>query len=638
MIEWIISDDEIQELEKILLPQNCHFADDAKAVIRCWESKDVVACPGSGKTTVLLAKLKLLADKMPLNNGTGVCVLSHTNVAVDEIRKRLIDCADKLMAYPNYVGTIQSFIDRFVTMPYIRKKYGRTVQPVDESMYAERLWHKINGENYPQLKCFIKHQYKSNTSLYGSEISFVMLLYADKDGNLRLKEKEKVLAKKDSSSAIQFSQAQDKVLVEDGIIRYKDAYGYAKEAIEDLSEDYTKLFCKRFKYVFIDEYQDCDVQQREVLNRMFAQSRCCIMRIGDPDQAIYNSKTADTVDWIPNENSLSIESTCRYSQEIANILVPLRKSGSAITSVLGDIGYKPVLIVYDDKSINKVIEQFVVQLDKRDILDPNGIYNAIGFVGKEAPTELRIGNYWRDFVNVTNAQNDFRYWALIDRICVALQNGKLYRVEMLLRKVLCKVFHFIGVKDKESGKELMLNRLQECLKQDYNDIYAHHVMKLGELSAPNKEIIDEIIRKMMDALFERHGVTSEQIFKILPDAFLEQRNLSTTKRNEKNLFIDITRGRRIKFCTIHSIKGQTHDATLYLETNYKNGSDLSRIMNYYGSQRKALSSLYDYSRKLAYVGFSRPQKLLCVAIQNTTFAKCDVNFIQKWDVVDITNE
>lgn len=112
-----IDNKELEIVESILLAKGCHFANDAKNVIRCWESVDVAACPGSGKTTVLLAKLKLLADRMPFQNGSGVCVLSHTNVAVNEIKTKLSDYADILMSYPNYVGTIQSFIDQFVTKP-----------------------------------------------------------------------------------------------------------------------------------------------------------------------------------------------------------------------------------------------------------------------------------------------------------------------------------------------------------------------------------------------------------------------------------------------------------------------------------------------------------------------------------------
>ena len=92
-----IRDEEIESVERLLLPTGCVFPDDAKAVIRCWHSTDVAACPGSGKTTVVLAKLKLLADHMPLPNNAGICVLSHTNVAVDTIKAKMSDYAGKLM-------------------------------------------------------------------------------------------------------------------------------------------------------------------------------------------------------------------------------------------------------------------------------------------------------------------------------------------------------------------------------------------------------------------------------------------------------------------------------------------------------------------------------------------------------------
>ena len=64
-------------IEKLLLPNGCCFADDARNVINSWDSNDILACPGSGKTTVLIAKLKLIADTLPLKDGRGVCLLSH---------------------------------------------------------------------------------------------------------------------------------------------------------------------------------------------------------------------------------------------------------------------------------------------------------------------------------------------------------------------------------------------------------------------------------------------------------------------------------------------------------------------------------------------------------------------------------
>lgn len=97
----------------------------------------------------------------------------------------------------------------------------------------------------------------------------------------------------------------------------------------------------------------------------------------------------------------------------------------------------------------------------------------------------------------------------------------------------------------------------------------------------------------------------------------------------------IIRGRRIIFDTIHGVKGETHDATLYLETDRHGASDLNRILPYFGVGRCGSSSLYDSSRKLAYVGMSRPKKLLCVAMQAETYEKSKGVFAADWEVVDL---
>jgi DNA helicase-2/ATP-dependent DNA helicase PcrA len=49
---------------------------------------DFEACPGSGKTTLLVAKLAVLALRWRHRN-QGICVLSHTNAARNEIGVKL---------------------------------------------------------------------------------------------------------------------------------------------------------------------------------------------------------------------------------------------------------------------------------------------------------------------------------------------------------------------------------------------------------------------------------------------------------------------------------------------------------------------------------------------------------------------
>lgn len=250
--------------ETFLLSKGAHFPEDARNVIRCWNSVDVSACPGSGKTTVLLAKLKLLTDRMPFENGAGICVLSHTNVAVDAIRNRLSSYADKLLGYPNYIGTIQSFVDKFITMPYLRKVAGRNVQTVDNRTYAQHILGTIqnNVKRYKELNYVIESNFKRG-NIFQEKLDYVQALYLRNDGALCLNKQKKALAGADKSSTKQYHVLMEDLIKIEGIIRYKDAYLYAKDAIKALPEAYTDLFSSRFQYVFIDEYQDCnDVQSR----------------------------------------------------------------------------------------------------------------------------------------------------------------------------------------------------------------------------------------------------------------------------------------------------------------------------------------------------------------------------------------
>jgi DNA helicase-2/ATP-dependent DNA helicase PcrA len=103
---------------------------------------------------------------------------------------------------------------------------------------------------------------------------------------------------------------------------------------------------------------------------------------------------------------------------------------------------------------------------------------------------------------------------------------------------------------------------------------------------------------------------------------------------DKNVFIEPLRGRRIQFDTVHGVKGETHEATLYLETELNRGTDIGRVLCCYGVGQAGSSPLYDYSRKIVYVGMSRPRKLLCVAVQESTYRKSKDVFL-KWDKADL---
>ncbi|MCI8415213.1 MAG: UvrD-helicase domain-containing protein [Ruminiclostridium sp.] len=635
MDEWQISSTEIQAVENLLLPDNCHFADDALQVIRCWDSVDVSACPGSGKTTVLLAKLKLLADRMPLKNGAGICVLSHTNIAVNEIKSKLIGYANKLMSYPNYIGTIQSFVDQFVTMPYLRQTVGQSVQLLDDRTYAQHMLYRMNtsGKVYSTLAYLVKSNYDNLKKMYADQIELVAALHLRDDGALCIGSQAKPLAGAETPSVQQFNALKDDLLKNEGIIRYRDAFQYADNAIEEFSSQYTVLFSQRFQYVYVDEYQDCSEIQRKILHKLFDPTICAVTHIGDPDQAIYNSDKEKTIDWCPSEGFLPIVSTCRYNQEIANILSPLRMSKLAIKSVLGEGGLKPILIIYNMKTIGLVLPKFISILEKYDLHDADGIYKAIGAVKKENLSGIKISSYWSGFDGVKQ-HSEYKYWGIVDEICTQLRQGKLYRVESLICKLICRLFHYAGVNNAKTGKEHTPSSLRITLKERFNDIYTEHILGLTQLADYSRTPVSQAIHTMIDTLLITTLPPGQSIFDLVPLHFMEEPRELQKDRNDRNVFIDPIRGRHIQFDTVHGVKGETHDATLYLETEKSRGSDIGRILCYYGAGQPETSSLYDYSRKIAYVGMSRPRKLLCVAIQESTYIKSK-NAFQSWDKIDL---
>ena len=72
----------------------------------------------------------------------------------------------------------------------------------------------------------------------------------------------------------------------------------------------------------------------------------------------------------------------------------------------------------------------------------------------------------------------------------------------------------------------------------------------------------------------------------------------------------------IEVGTVHSVKGETHRATLYLETSYKKKVDSQRLLPFIkGEYPKELVGKPEHieNLKLAHVAMSRPTHLLAFA-------------------------
>lgn len=147
----LITDEDINYAEKLLLVDGQSFDEERRDFIKNMQTIDLQAVLGSGKTTALLAKLVILETKLPLEGGVGILVLSHTNAAIDEIKHRIQSYCPKLFAYPNFIGTIQSFVDTFLAIPYYSNIFKRKISRLDNEIYEEfalRRYSKLKNINY----------------------------------------------------------------------------------------------------------------------------------------------------------------------------------------------------------------------------------------------------------------------------------------------------------------------------------------------------------------------------------------------------------------------------------------------------------------------------------------------------------
>ena len=302
------NDNEIKIAHDILLSDAPDFNDEKITIIKCNESKDIKACPGSGKTTTLLAKLIILAKRMPLPNGKGICVLTHTNVAIDEIKSKLHFQAEVLFNYPNYFGTIQGFVDKFLTIPYYNSTEKKPISIIDDERASYIFNTAFRSKNFEDLKSIwaqikdripkhltgkekrTKIEEEQKKLLFNSFYNFENKKYYRVYG-------DKIALSSDTTSKIfKLLESTRGMCFKEGILKYEDAYSYALAYAKQckLLKD---AFCERFSYLFLDEMQDTNDIQFDLIEMLFDDTKTIIQKFGDPNQSIFEN---GKMKWSPN--------------------------------------------------------------------------------------------------------------------------------------------------------------------------------------------------------------------------------------------------------------------------------------------------------------------------------------------------
>ncbi len=664
-----ITNEDIAYSESILLNDGETFDDERIAFIKNLDTLDLQAVPGSGKTTVLLAKLLIVERYLPLTKNRGVLVLSHTNVAIDEITERIGKYCPKLFSYPNFVGTIQSFVDQFLAVPYYLHKYKTKPYRIDNDIYIEKVEKQLrfNLLDYTyQLGSKAKYYLKTNKLEYSYRLKYDNEELKVLNG---INGSELNIAKPRSRGAnwVDFSTNEKSIIknwlidfklkiFELGVLNYDDAYFFAESYLSRFPRT-KEIVQERFKFVFVDEMQDMDKHQYELLEEIFfdeGNSKSIYQRVGDKNQAIFNGRVSLDEIWSDRDTILKLKGSHRLTQvnaEVVNCLILERDEDYEVIG-LNSGTIKPHVLVYTDDSIGEVIPSYSKIVNEhinsgviKDKEDNN--YNVIGWI-KKHPEENKtsIKDYCNEFEVSRSVQridylNLDTYLKLCDK-----SKGTLEPYRKNILNALIKTLRYEDVTNLITSRPYTKKNLMSYLKENFFDEYELLKLNLYNWSITLikggfENVYQEVKNYITDFLliFEKHIINSSDFVNNPSDEIVIEVDSNNQSRNTVN-----HHGFDINIGTIHSAKGQTHTCTLYLETFHKIGGGGNYEWQRLSNQLKhtpfvcisSTTKIVKQTLKMAYVGLSRPTDLLCIAIHQDRFnANLSDIDTEKWEVLNV---
>lgn len=625
--------------------------DDARlAVLRSNGSIDVAACPGSGKTTLLVAKLAILAKRWTLP-ASGVCVLSHTNVARLEIEKQLgSDSTGRaILSYPHFIGTIHGFVNQFIALPWLRSQ-GISMVAIDDEICLRRRLHKLTpGQRSQVLKTKRREE---------------LLRIVDAEHDLGAIPWGRGRLGKDTQTYQEFVAACRATTAE-GYFCHDDMMIWAAQAL-DRNPDLRNAVRQRFPVLFLDEVQDNDDVQSAMLHRLFMEGDRPVVRqrFGDMNQAIYGSVSATDVngangDVFPNSAiSIQVANSHRFGTQIATLANGLALSPPGLVGLRvhpeDEQGKQAAILLFGNQQATAVLPAFAHLLTTRFSLAQRaaGIFAAVGAVHRNTnrpDTPNCVAHYW-DGYDHEMTRIEGRPSTLIGYlrrgVRDAAETGDVYPISEKAADAVLRLASMLNPSIRHPNLANRFRQLGRLLEHDTATLRRFHLLcwkvVSGELPAEARawQTWKKPITDIATALLGGAEVESAEDFM----AWEDERGAVDALAAPGNIFSysNMDAAVRIKVGSIHSVKGETHLATLVFDTHYK-GSHLNRIRDWLTGTRSGLTADKPELRKSLkqhYVAVTRPSHLLCLAMRNDVFTDVELALLRarNWNIGDIVNQ
>lgn len=298
-----------------------------KRIIEHDGSAFIAACPGAGKTRVIVERARrLLSGRTPVQ---GIAFLSFTIAAVSELENRLRrEGLVETPAFPHFIGTFDAFLWQFLIAPFGLEGCAHRPRLIPDK--GDRIIQPFAAAQALPLDCFDRATgtaIAAKLTRHGFRARIAAHETSARNTRIRFLER----------GELDFADARDIAL--------------ARLRSPECSAVLASAFAARFQELIVDEAQDCNPVDLEII-RWFKDAGVPVKVICDPNQAIYGFRGGVTrelsqfADGFDDAEKLSVTGNFRSSRHIARAIVALRPPSlrAAVDEAVGEHRDDPTVI------------------------------------------------------------------------------------------------------------------------------------------------------------------------------------------------------------------------------------------------------------------------------------------------------
>lgn len=603
---------------------------------------DVSACPGSGKTTLIVAKLAILARKWP-HRTKGICVLSHTNVAREEIQRRLGSTVvgQRLLDYPHFIDTIHGFVNRFLALPWLNSN-GFPSPTIDNDVTTAYRRRVLANADYWTVQNFLAQKYSG----------FDRLRICARDFSFDLGGKP--FPAGPNAKSFKLAKQAIETAAHAGYFCYDEMFVWGHALLANFPA--VALWLRhRFPLVIIDEMQDTFEAQGAILQAVFPRTLpdVIVQRVGDPNQAIFDDSDAEPNKSDPFPDSdptrcVDIPSSHRFGPEIAALASPFAVAPVGNHGLCG-IGPKAItgapttcdhaIFIFPSNSTVGVLDAYgkhvLTTFDDGTLA--KGMVTAVGAVHQDASDiapghdqfPKSVPHYWSgytaDICRKDPHPKSFVQYVRAAQAIVRDGHDLAPGVERIASGLVRLAGH-IGnagqLKRKARTHRAIIDALEAnaAVLTTYRQMIKKVLIDWIPLTEKNWGTVRTDILAIACALCD--GPTNPNVINFLewPDTDPSLAvGASTSAHDASPNVYHVSHGNRrvnIRLGSIHSVKGQTHLATLVLNTYWHDHSFRRMLPWLLGDKvNEGGAKVQDRKRLLqTYVAMTRPSHMICLAV------------------------